>query len=227
MIWFVENWHLLLPKPWAPVLLALVAVLCGSWIGSERERREKPAGLRTMALVALGAAVFTMVGFSFTTSTGDSGRVAAQIVAGIGFLGAGVLMRGSSGVQGMTTAATIWIVAAIGMAVGAGYAPAGFGMSLLVRTLLTLVGRWELSHYGATRETAITIVFEPDHGKTEIKLERLLEEFLISRNAVQQTNEADGRVRWVILFRLTERHTREFLLTLVNSPEVLSIERKV
>jgi hypothetical protein len=99
------------------------------------------------------------------------------------------------------------------------------GISILVRTLLTLVGRWELSHYGATRETAITIVFEPDHGKTEIKLERLLEEFLISRNAVQQTNEADGRVRWVILFRLTERHTREFLWTLATSPEVLSIER--
>ena len=98
MIWFIESWHLLLPKPWAPVLLAMVAILCGGWIGSERERREKPAGLRTMALVGLGAAVFTMVGFSFTSSTGDSGRVAAQIVAGIGFLCAGVLMRGSSGI---------------------------------------------------------------------------------------------------------------------------------
>jgi putative Mg2+ transporter-C (MgtC) family protein len=226
MIWFVESWHVLLPKPWAPLLLAVTAILCGCWIGSERERREKPAGLRTMALVALGAAVFTMVGFCFTSSTGDSGRVAAQIVAGIGFLGAGVLMRGSSGVQGMTTAATIWIVAAIGMAVGAGYAPAGLGLSIVVRSLLTLVGRWELSHYGATRETAITIDFDPDHGKTEIKLEQLLEEYMISRNAIQRSNELEGRVRWVIQFRLTERHTRELLLALVGIREVLSIERQ-
>ena len=226
MIWFVESWHVLLPKPWAPLLLAVAAILCGSWIGSERERREKPAGLRTMALVALGAAVFTMVGFCFTSSTGDSGRVAAQIVAGIGFLGAGVLIRGSSGVQGMTTAATIWIVAAIGMAVGAGYAPAGLGLSIVVRSLLTLVGRWELSHYGATRETAITIDFDPDHGKTEIKLEQLLEEYMIFRNAIQRSNELEGRVRWVIQFRLTERHTRELLLALVGIREVLSIERQ-
>ncbi|MBV8224630.1 MAG: MgtC/SapB family protein [Verrucomicrobia bacterium] len=226
MIWFVESWHVLLPKPWAPLLLAVTAILCGSWIGSERERREKPAGLRTMALVALGAAVFTMVGFCFTSSTGDSGRVAAQIVAGIGFLGAGVLIRGSSGVQGMTTAATIWIVAAIGMAVGAGYAPAGLGLSIVVRSLLTLVGRWELSHYGATRETAITIAFDPDHGKTEIKLEQLLEEYMIFRNAIQRSNELEGRVRWVIQFRLTERHTRELLLALVGIREVLSIERQ-
>jgi putative Mg2+ transporter-C (MgtC) family protein len=225
MNWFVESWHLLLPKPWAHVLLAISATLCGSWIGSERERREKPAGLRTMALVALGAAVFTMVGFSFTGSNGDSGRVAAQIVTGIGFLGAGVLMRGSSGVQGMTTAATIWIVAAIGMAVGAGYAPAGFGLAILVRILLNLVGQWELSHYGATRETAVTIIFDPDHGKSEIKLERLLEEFAISRNAVRQSNDVDGRLRWVIQFRLTERHARELLLGLAEIPQVQSIER--
>ena len=108
MIWLIQSWHVLLPKPWAAIGLAIVAVLCGAWVGSERERRDKPAGLRTMALVSLGASVFTMVGFAFTSNTGDSGRVAAQIVAGIGFLGAGVLLRGSNGVQGMTTAATIW-----------------------------------------------------------------------------------------------------------------------
>jgi hypothetical protein len=112
------------------------------------------------------------------------------------------------------------------MAVGAGYAPAGLGLSIVVRTLLTLVGRWELSHYGATRGTAITIDFEPDHGKTEIKLEQLLEEYMISRNAIQESNEVEGRVRWVIQFRLTERHRRELLLGLVDIPEVLSIERQ-
>jgi putative Mg2+ transporter-C (MgtC) family protein len=179
-----------------------------------------------MALVALGATVYTMVGFAFTSNSGDSGRVAAQIVAGIGFLGAGVLMRGSTGVQGMTTAATIWIVAAIGMAIGAGYPPAGIGLAVLVRSLLSLVGRWEVNHYGATREMALGIVFDPDRGKTEIKLERVLEEFAIPNNAVQRSYDPDGHERWVVRFRLSGRHMRDFFSELVQIPEVYAIERK-
>src|SRR6202049_4830387 len=126
-----ESWHHLLPQPWAAIVLGIFAALCGGWVGLERERREKPAGLRTMALVALGSCVFTMVGYAFTSSTGDSGRVAAQIVTGIGFLGGGVLLRGTTGIRGVTTAATIWLVAAMGMAIGAGHAGAGVGIALL------------------------------------------------------------------------------------------------
>ena len=98
MRWFTENWHLLLPKPFDAILLVLVAIASGAWVGTERQRKEKPAGLRTMALVALGSCAFTLVGYSFTSNTGDSGRVAAQIVTGIGFLGAGVVLRGTGGV---------------------------------------------------------------------------------------------------------------------------------
>ena len=130
MRWFTENWHLFLPKPWDAVLLVFVAIASGAWVGTERQRKEKPAGLRTMALVALGSCAFTLVGYSFTSNTGDAGRVAAQIVTGIGFLGAGVVLRGAGGVQGVTTAATIWVVAAIGMTIGAGYAAGGFGLAL-------------------------------------------------------------------------------------------------
>jgi putative Mg2+ transporter-C (MgtC) family protein len=225
MSWLIESWHLLLPKPWSAIALGIFAVLCGGWVGMERERREKPAGLRTMALVALGSCVFTMVGFAFTSSTGDSGRVAAQIVTGIGFLGAGVLMRGPGGVQGTTTAATIWIVAAMGMAIGAGYVPAGVGLALLTRGVLSVVGRWELTQFGGRHEATIGLVFDPDHGKTEIKIERLLDEFAISKSAVRRSNDADGRQRWVIPCRLTGRHTHEFLLELVQMPEVYAIER--
>ncbi len=225
MSWFIESWYLLLPKPWAPIALGIFAILCGGWVGLERERREKPAGLRTMALVALGSCVFTMVGLAFTSNTGDSGRVAAQIVTGIGFLGAGVLMRGPGGVQGTTTAATIWIVAAMGMAVGAGYAPGGACLALLTRGVLSVVGTWELSHVGGRHQATIGLIFDPDHGKTEIKIERLLEEFAIPDSAVRRSNEPDGRQRWEIKIRLTGRHTREFLLELVQMPEVYAIER--
>ncbi|MBV9130954.1 MAG: MgtC/SapB family protein [Verrucomicrobia bacterium] len=225
MSWLIDSWHLLLPKPWSVIMLGIFAVLCGSWVGIERERREKPAGVRTMALVALGSCVFTMIGFVFTNNAGDSGRVAAQIVAGVGFLGAGVIIRGSGGVRGTTTAATIWAVAAMGLAIGAGYAPGGGGLALLIRAVLSLVGRWELSHYGGQHETTIRLIFNPDHGKTEIKIERLLDEYAISKSVVLRSNDPDGRQRWVIQCRLTARHSCEFLSELVEIPEVYAIER--
>jgi putative Mg2+ transporter-C (MgtC) family protein len=93
--------------------LALAGVL-GAFIGLERELRGYPAGIRTIALVAFGACLFTDI--SRLMGAGD--RVAAQIVTGIGFIGAGVIFREGAGVKGITTAATIWAAAAIGMAVG-------------------------------------------------------------------------------------------------------------
>jgi putative Mg2+ transporter-C (MgtC) family protein len=96
--------------------LALAAGL-GATLGLEREWRQKPAGLRTNILIALGAALFTILSLRLGT---DTGRIAAQIVTGIGFLGAGAILRSGENVHGMTTAATIWVNAAIGMAAGAG-----------------------------------------------------------------------------------------------------------
>src|ERR1700677_3075324 len=119
--WLWESWQVLWPAPWVNPVLAVAAVGCGMLVGGERQRREKPAGLRTLSLVCLGSAVFTMISFAFPTTTGDSGRVAAQIVTGIGFLGAGVILHGRRMVSGVTTAAIVWVSAAVGMAVGSGY----------------------------------------------------------------------------------------------------------
>ncbi len=99
--------------------LLLAAVLSGI-IGYQRERVGKPVGLRTHALIGLGAALFTMTGI-FGFKTGDPGRIAAGLVTGIGFLGAGTILHREGGViEGLTTAATIWLVAAIGLASGVG-----------------------------------------------------------------------------------------------------------
>jgi putative Mg2+ transporter-C (MgtC) family protein len=110
---------------WAEVLLRLfVAAALGAAIGLEREWRERQAGLRTHLLVCVGSALFTLVsayGFSEWGARVDPTRIAAQIVTGIGFLGAGAIIRQGLSVRGLTTAATLWLVAAIGMAVGAGY----------------------------------------------------------------------------------------------------------
>jgi putative Mg2+ transporter-C (MgtC) family protein len=136
---------------WADVLLriAVAAALTGA-IGMERELRERAAGLRTHMLVGVGSALFTIVSayawgdFVFDRSQGvvfDPTRIAAQIVTGIGFLGAGAIIRQGLSVRGLTTAAGLWVVAAIGMAVGAGYYSAA-----VIATGVVLVGlgplRW-------------------------------------------------------------------------------------
>ena len=103
-----------------------LAVVLGGLIGLERETEGKPAGMRTHALVCLGSALFMLISirspeFFPGAKTVDPGRIAAGVVTGIGFLGAGTILRASGSVKGLTTAASIWAVAAIGLAVGVGY----------------------------------------------------------------------------------------------------------
>jgi putative Mg2+ transporter-C (MgtC) family protein len=106
--------------PWHDILSLILAVVFGAVIGFERERSGKAAGLRTNLLICLGAAVFTIISERMTAGSGDSAtRIAAQIVTGVGFLGAGAIIQDRGGVHGLTTAATIWLVSSIGMACGA------------------------------------------------------------------------------------------------------------
>jgi putative Mg2+ transporter-C (MgtC) family protein len=103
-------------------LRLLAAAVLGGAIGFERELRERGAGLRTHTVVCVGSALFTLVSaYGFEGSRTDPTRIAAQIVSGIGFLGAGAIIRQGLSVRGLTTAATLWLVAAIGMAAGAGW----------------------------------------------------------------------------------------------------------
>lgn len=121
------------------MLRLLLAAGLGAAIGIERELRRKPAGLRTNILIAVGAALFTIVSIRMNRDGGSADRVAAQIVTGIGFLGAGAIMRSGESVHGMTTAATIWVNAAVGMAAGAGeytMAAVTTGVTLFVLAVL-------------------------------------------------------------------------------------------
>ena len=103
------------------ILRLLLAAALGAIIGYQRERAKKPAGLRTHVLICIGAALFTVASIYGFGTAGDPARIAAGVVAGIGFLGAGAIIRGGEGiVAGLTTAATIWSVAGIGLAAGAG-----------------------------------------------------------------------------------------------------------
>lgn len=126
------------------VRLAL-AVFLGAALGAEREQRLHAAGIRDHALVALGAALFTIAGSTgFAVGAADPTRVAAQVVSGIGFLGAGAIIRTGGSVRGLTTAATLWISGALGVALGAGlYLSAIISviLSLLILRLLLLAAR--------------------------------------------------------------------------------------
>ena len=112
----------------------LLATGLGAVIGIERELHQKPAGLRTNILIAFGAALFTMVSIVLAGPGGVPDRLAGNVVVGVGFLGGGALMRSGKNIHGMTTAATIWVNAAIGMAAGAG----AFAMASIA-TAITLV----------------------------------------------------------------------------------------
>lgn len=143
---------------WGEVLLRLVvAAALGAAVGLERELRERQAGLRTHLLVCVGSALFTLVsayGFASFGARVDPTRIAAQIVTGIGFLGAGAILRQGLSVRGLTTAATLWLVAAIGMAVGAGYWEAAllatFGAVITLGPLrivaYRILSRWNPPH---------------------------------------------------------------------------------
>jgi len=149
--------------------LALAATL-GGLIGVERELREREAGLRTHLLVALGSALFTIVGaygFHAFVASGqsvvraDPTRIAAQIVTGIGFLGAGAIIRQGFSVRGLTTAATLWVVAAVGLAAGAGYYSVA-----VITTALVLIALYPL------RIIAYRILrrFRPEDGRLLVEL---------------------------------------------------------
>jgi putative Mg2+ transporter-C (MgtC) family protein len=128
-------------SPWVEAILrVLLAVALGAVIGYQRERAGKAAGLRTLVLVGAGAALFTVVSiFGFGTQGVDISRVAAGVVVGVGFIGAGVILRGQreEEVAGLTTAATIWVTAAIGLAAGAGmYLVAVIAAAIILSILL-------------------------------------------------------------------------------------------
>jgi putative Mg2+ transporter-C (MgtC) family protein len=117
----------------------LLAAGLGAAIGLEREYRQKPAGLRTNILIAMGSALFTIVSQTLGQGAGSPDRIAAQVVTGVGFLGGGAILRSGITVKGMTTAATIWVNAAIGMAAGAGQAAIATATTILTLVVLAVL----------------------------------------------------------------------------------------
>jgi len=139
------------------MLRLLLAAGLGAAIGIEREIRQKPAGLRTNILIALGSALFTMLSIDIGGVGSTPDRIAAQVVTGVGFLGGGAILRSGRNIHGMTTAATIWVNAAVGVAAGAGYfamAIAGTAITLIVLAVLPPVEDYFGRRAGAFKRRA-------------------------------------------------------------------------
>ena len=148
------------------ILRLAVGLILGAVIGLEREINRQPAGFRTHSLVALGAATFTVVSaYSFPGAGADPTRIAAQIVTGIGFIGAGTILRYEANVRGLTTAASLWSVAAVGMASGAGLYAVALGGTVLVLTVLAIFNWLEGGVKRMLRRPADDI--EPSEGRVE------------------------------------------------------------
>ncbi len=124
-----------------------VAALCGALVGLERERKQKPAGFRTNILICVGSAIYMMIGLLLANSGGQDGvdatRIAAQVVTGIGFLGAGCIIQNGGRVMGLTSAATIWVVAGIGLVAGAGFPLLALIAAIGVWLTLVVLGEFE------------------------------------------------------------------------------------
>jgi len=155
----------------------LLASLIGGMIGLERELARKPAGLRTNMFICFGACLYTMLSFRYAGPTPDE-HIAAQIIPGIGFIGAGSILRDKGGVTGLTTAATLFVVASLGMAVGGGeYLVAIFG-AMIILVGLEVLGRFESrfnfkpisSDYEVASPDAERAVSEVNHALDEMRL---------------------------------------------------------
>ncbi len=152
--------------------LALAGVL-GGLIGLERESLSRPAGLRTYTLVCIGSALAMIVSIDiylqyYQTVNADPGRIAAQVISGIGFLGAGTIMREGASVQGLTTAAGLWVVACIGLAVGSGlYIPA-IATTILILFVLIYFIKFEARFTGSREYKGIVLLVEDKPGQVGV-----------------------------------------------------------
>lgn len=191
-----------------------LSLILGSCVGAERKRKGQIAGVRTFALIAMGATLAMILSIYVPQEymglkNGDPGRIAAQVVSGIGFLGAGAIIQMKGSVRGLTTAAGIWIVAAIGMAVGLGLYTLSIFCTLLILFILLGIEKWEhRMHNGA--EARIVHIRISEIVTTEEKYIRVLDEHKIHlSNVYMDYNYTDSKT--VINLVILARESTDFM----------------
>ena len=200
---------------WDLILRLFLGGMMGGLIGLEREFRAKEAGLRTHFIVALGSALFMIISQYAFGGRYDAARVAAQVVSGIGFIGAGVIIFQKNVVRGVTTATGLWVAAAIGLACGAGMYVVAVAATLM--TVLCLETMHLVHHYVAERMVEVTLAL----GEGADPLE-LLEKVKASRLNVESYSFSEGKVH--LSLRMRQKDSLETLRKFVSKLEGIKIE---
>lgn len=226
---FLETIHFLGPK-------LLVALFCGGLIGLERELKSKAAGIKTNMLICVGATLYTAISILIASSEeqigvkGDPARIAAQIVSGIGFLGGGAILQSKENIVGLTTAATIWLVAAIGVWIGMGQLEVAISVSILIVLVLISVTFFENRFLGRKRMFKVTVHLRDNTTKsilpavTRTELEALLSSNDLSLEDYRETLiEGQTEIRLAYVGRVRD-HSR-LVLELWKIPGILDIRQ--
>ena len=200
---------------WDLILRLFLGGMMGGLIGLEREFRAKEAGLRTHFIVALGSALFMIISQYAFGGRYDAARVAAQVVSGIGFIGAGVIIFQKNVVRGVTTAAGLWVAAAIGLACGAGMYVVAVAATLM--TVLCLETMHLVHHYVAERMVEVTLAL----GEGADPLD-LLEKVKSSKMNVESYSFSEGKVH--LSLRMRQKDSLETLRKFVSKLEGIKIE---
>ena len=172
------------------VIRILLAALWGGMVGAERQYRSKSAGFRTMIMISMGSCFFTMISM-LIGEPGNRDRIASNIVTGVGFLGAGVIFRGENSVNGITTAATIWTVAAVGMGIGAGHYFASACASLLILFVLAVLPYIE-NIIDLLNQSKVYSVSCPFHEEAASEFELILKEYKLKYKLTKQVKDDTG-----------------------------------
>jgi putative Mg2+ transporter-C (MgtC) family protein len=222
---YLGDLHLVLSPHTAGVVLICCSVLCGVLVGLERQFKQKPAGVRTLTLFCVGSTMFTLASTLMAGDAADRTRIAAQVVTGVGFLGAGAIIQNRGTIVGLTTGATIWTVAAIGVLVGGGYAAAGVVLTVLVVSMLVVV-RWvERGLLGRCRFSRCTLVYDPDRGKTRVRILQILDEFRVPDELWDFRVEGQSEVMELHYCHFHHNH-RAILFEVTNVEGVVEVRRE-
>jgi putative Mg2+ transporter-C (MgtC) family protein len=207
----------------------LVASFCGSLLGLERESEGKAAGLRTHLLVALGAALATQLSLQVTgygtPSFADPGRIAAQVVSGIGFIGAGVILQSRGSIRGLTTAATLWVAAMIGMAAGVeAYLQAG-AVTLIALVALRGLSRLDTHFRDQARWHVLEIIWTGSPERLDLVVEKVLSDAGREppAHSVEGVFVREGEVGCRLRIRERREAVSQVILTLGRAPEVKEV----
>jgi len=208
----------------------LFAILCGGLIGLERELKNKPAGIKTNVLICLGSMLYSTVSmliasaYSESGHLGDPSRIAAQIVSGIGFLGGGTIIQSRGTILGLTTAATIWVVAAIGIAIGIGHADIAVISSICVIVVLVSTSIFEDRILGRSLSFACEVVVDDPQGKVRLAINQALAD----NELVLDDFDISSRAGLSVLTFQYSGHRgdhKKFILNLWNVPGIKEVKQ--